>query len=62
MKKKIKYECSGCDKVVEVYEGEPVPDCCSEKMTKLPPCTKAQTAEMSREGDDDSPCDESRGE
>ncbi|HNW82883.1 MAG TPA: hypothetical protein PKG52_08335 [bacterium] len=62
MKKKIKYKCSECDKVIEIYEGDSVPNCCSKKMTKMHPCTKAQTAEMSRGGDDDSPCDDFRGE
>ena len=58
----IAYRCDQCNGEVLLKEGTPPPDCCGQPMKNIPldQCTLSATAEHSRWGVDDEPCDDGR--
>lgn len=59
------YRCAQCDKRSPVKSGDPVPECCGQKMVEvaaqpLDQCTTTSTPEHSRFDDTGEPCDDGR--
>jgi hypothetical protein len=52
------YTCAVCGKERKAKTGKPIPLCCKKEMAPLPFCTSAPNPEMSRNYDEDMPCDD----
>jgi len=56
--KQLTYKCSVCGKEEIVLAAEPAPFCCNKVMEPLAACTAPVSAETSRAGNADEPCDD----
>lgn len=52
------WHCEDCGHDITQDENLPPPECCGSTMSGLPPCSKPQAAEASRQEDMDEACDD----
>jgi len=57
----VTYKCSVCGREEKIARGRAVPICCGKEMEPLAFCVSQPHPEMSRNYDEDLPCDDATG-